>query len=67
MEGREAWLAWLFCLELLWFLMKLGFLFEKTTFFFNRWNYVVSGTQISGEYSLSCNSVANLLVELFME
>ena len=46
-EGREAWLAWLFCLELLWFLMKLSFLFEQTTFF-NRWNYVVSGTQISG-------------------
>ena len=30
-EGREAWLTWLFYLELLWFLMKLSFLFEQTT------------------------------------
>ena len=46
-EGREA---WLFSLQLLWFLMTLSFLFEleQTTFFLTVGSYVVSGTQTSG-------------------
>ena len=31
-EGREAWLTWLFYLELLWFLMKLSFLLSRRHF-----------------------------------
>ena len=68
-EGREAWLAWLFCLELLRFLMNFSFLLEleQTTFFLTVEVMLRVVLRLQVEYSLFCNSVANLLVELFME
>ena len=41
-------LTWLFYLELLWFFNEAQFSVRAVDFFLNHWNYVVSGTQISG-------------------